>query len=170
MWSTIQVICVSLISLEIFGYCPFAIYTSCKFYKLSFGKQEQFLLVRRPMLTILINGFLIAVCMLQHPYLAIFHVCHLSNPDPTMDYNRIDWIVELFCQSFLLLSFTLICVKIYLSYYIQQLNLSLVNYTWQKEINVGVSGLSQTISTHPIKYIICIHLCIVYFVLRMVDT
>ena len=53
--------------------------------------------------------------------------------------NNNNWIFELIHSICWFSLFICICIKFYLLYYYEKLNLSIINQAWQREINVGIT-------------------------------
>ena len=135
--------CLILIVCGILIYVPTIIIFVNRYYKLCHYRKIKHLQVRQPLLIYLINIVCFFIALIERPLSAWVTVFDsLSYFDQFIqDFDWILLLIQLISSLTWLALFLFICFKFYLLYYTQQLNLSVINQAWQKEINMGVTGM-----------------------------
>lgn len=138
---TVDWICSICLFVGIFLYIPMTVYYLRRFKLYSTFKvtQIQFFKVRHPSLVYLINILCILIVLVERPFASCYYI---------YSFSKYELVLILPPSSFEFVHCTLwfalliiLCIKFYLLYFTQQLNLSLIDETWHKDINIGVTGM-----------------------------
>lgn len=133
-------ICAAVLIIGLLVVIPVTLTSLINYIRLSRISRANFFLSRQPSLVILINVLSMLILLIERPLLAFYDVFsfsfnHFSNND-----NMYHWILELIHSMTWFGLLTAFCIKFYLLYFNQQLSLAVINSTWQKQINAGVTG------------------------------
>lgn len=102
-------------------------------------RKDQFFKIRHPSLVYMINILCILIILFERSFLAFNSVFSFSSQ--IVLNISFEWVYELvYCILWFSLWF-IIGIKWYLLYFVQQFNLAIVNQAWQKNINIGVTGM-----------------------------
>lgn len=105
------------------------------------GNEIPFFKSRHPVLVTLINVVCTIIMIVERP-IFLFNQLSKHNKNNYSEiflFNLPFWSLELLFGITWFGLFICICLKFYLLYYYERLNLAVVNQAWQKEINVGIT-------------------------------
>ena len=139
--NAVEITCLILLVLGILIYVPMIVIFVNRYYKLCHYRQIKLLQVRQPLLIYLINIVCFFIAIIERPLSALISVFAMDALSNAFVDNWSLLVIQSISSLTWIALFMFICFKFYLLYYTQQLNLSVINQAWQKEINIGVTGL-----------------------------
>ena len=158
IFNTYDVICFALMGLSTVICAVFVIIHWLHFMRLS-SKKMVFVRLRYPSLISIINTIACIIILLERPFICIIKLLFLNKK-----YIVLQLVGETIHCLTLFAFLCCICIKFYLSYFIKQLNLALINQTWKREINIGISGLYALRNVQVLffrfKHVACCYSCL----------
>ena len=128
--NVVDFVCAAALFVGLLVIIPITVTTLINYIRILRLTRGKFFQSRQPSLGIL---------LFERPLLAFYNVFSFSSNIKFVDMYR--WIFELIHGLLWFALLTAFCIKFYLLYFNQQLNLAVINQTWQKQINIGVTGM-----------------------------
>ena len=148
---TLDIICLSAQLFGIVVIAPFIVLCMTKYVAIGHSSNDQIFKMRHTSLILWIGILSLSIILFGRPITILYDL--FSATSEMAQQSVAHWTVQLI-HALLWFGFLIIlCIKFYLLYYNQQFCLALINQTWQKEINMGITGMLCIFSNN--KYCLC---------------
>ena len=139
----LDILCGLLLIVNMVCFVPWTLHTLERYKKLSGNREKGYkrhFKMRGLELVYGINILCIIMIVIERPFFSFYFIFTYSNNLSSNQWIP-HWVFELVhSMTWFAILFTL-CIKFYLLYYAQQFSQSVLNMTWQKQINIGVTGM-----------------------------